>query len=91
MQQMPFEPNVLIIDIEGSEADIPVAHLRPFEKIIVELHGRFIGDEKIAQWVEGLRSEGFQRVAQDGYSSVFVRASARATAHGVTGKLSFTR
>lgn len=73
IEQLDFQPNVLIMDIEGAETMIPIAHLCMFEKIIVEFHRRFVGDEAIDIIEQGLKENGYQRLAQDRFSSMFAR------------------
>ena len=73
--QLPFGPNVLIMDIEGAEVSIPIEHLAPFDKIIVELHRRFVGDAAIDQLILRLAAAGFKQVESDGYSTVFLKAN----------------
>jgi len=70
---LDFKPDVLIMDIEGAETMIPTEHLCLFDKIIVEFHRRFVGDAAIDSIIEALGMDGLKLVAEDGYSSVFVR------------------
>ncbi len=76
---LPFTPNVLIMDIEGAEIDIPVAHFALFDKIIVEFHERFVGPEPVRKLVDGLLALGFEPGGTIGYSSAFVRKSGQAS------------
>lgn len=73
IQQLDFKPNVLIMDIEGAETIIPMEHYYLFDKIIVEFHRRFVGDEAIDKIVKGLEENGFKQMAQDRFSSMFTR------------------
>lgn len=68
-----FTPNTLIMDIEGGEIDIPAEHFNLFDKIIIELHGRFVGDDKIRHLIDTLTSLGFRKAAEDGYSCAFLK------------------
>ncbi len=74
IDRLEFIPNVLIMDIEGAETQIPVGHLARFDKIIVEFHRRFVGDAAIDAIIDGLRVHGFALKESDGYSSAFIRA-----------------
>jgi FkbM family methyltransferase len=74
--QLSFTPNVLIMDIEGGETQIPIEHLYLFDKIIVEFHARFVGQPAIDRIVAGLEAGGFVRAGQDNWSSAFVRKAA---------------
>jgi FkbM family methyltransferase len=38
VSDLPFRPNVLIMDIEGAETSIPPNHFELFEKLIIEFH-----------------------------------------------------
>jgi hypothetical protein len=71
--EIGFKPNVLIMDIEGAETRIPVAHLALFDKIIVEFHRRFVGDAAIDAIIAGLVAHGFKLMENDGFSSAFVK------------------
>jgi FkbM family methyltransferase len=74
--QLPFTPNVLIMDIEGGETQIPIEHMCLFDKIIVEFHARFVGQPAIDRIIANLKANGFVQVGQDNWSSAFVRQAA---------------
>ncbi len=78
LASLQFRPNVLIMDIEGAEIDIPVAHFALFDKIIVEFHERFVGPEPVNRLIDALLAEGFERRGTLGYSSAFARKSGQA-------------
>lgn len=71
--KLGFKPNVLVMDIEGAETQIPLDHLAQFDKIIVEFHRRFVGDEPIDNIIAGLEARGFTFMETDGLSSAFVK------------------
>ena len=57
------QPNVLIIDIEGAEYDLLTQLSFPeIDKICVEVHARYIGDEKISALIRHLILDGFDLV-----------------------------
>ncbi|VAW02948.1 hypothetical protein MNBD_ALPHA04-1403 [hydrothermal vent metagenome] len=70
---LDFTPNVLIMDIEGAETVIPTDHLCLFDKVIVEFHRRFVGDQAIDSIIDAMEMCGLKQIAEDGYSSVFIR------------------
>lgn len=74
--QLGFTPNVLIMDIEGYEADLPVEDFARFDKIIIELHGRFIGQDRIDAFEASLHALGFVEAAAYGHSKAFTRTTA---------------
>ena len=80
LAQLTFTPNVLIMDIEGGETQIPTAHLCLFDKIIVEFHARFVGEAAIERIVSALLSNGYALAATDNWSNVFIRNPAQAAA-----------
>ena len=71
--EIGFRPNVLIMDIEGAETQIPIAHLALFDTIIVEFHRRFVGDAPIDAIISGLETQGFMLLENDGFSSAFAK------------------
>jgi FkbM family methyltransferase len=73
LDALPFQPNVLIMDIEGAEVDLPLAHLCRFEKISAEFHGRWVGQERVDRLLEGLQQAGFRIVAREGWSLALTR------------------
>ena len=53
-------PNVLVMDVEGAEAEIlPAADLDGVERIIVEMHPHVIGEETVAGLIADLEGRGF--------------------------------
>lgn len=73
ISRLDFVPNALIMDIEGSEVDIPIDHLALFDKIVMELHGRFVGNDKIERFIRNLEAAGFRKLGSDGYSCAFAK------------------
>lgn len=71
--ELPFTPNVLIIDIEGGEAAIPLEHWLLFDKIIGEFHERLVGEAAIARIEQALLAAGYVHAGSDGRSRAFVR------------------
>lgn len=60
-----LQPTVLVMDIEGGEhALLPFMDLRPFERIVTELHERQLGRERTREMVERLYAAGF-RIRRD--------------------------
>lgn len=70
---LPFQPNVLVMDIEGAEVDLPLEHLCRFDKISAEFHGRWVGQERVDRLLEGLQQAGFRVVAREGWSLALSR------------------
>jgi FkbM family methyltransferase len=69
-----FQPNTLIIDIEGAEALIDFHHLPPsVQKIIIELHPRVIGTQKQCEIIAALIVRGFQVGREEGGTYVFLK------------------
>jgi FkbM family methyltransferase len=71
--QLPFEPDTLIIDIEGGETQIPLEHYASFRKVIIETHARVAGRPAIKALLRGFENLGFERRAQRGLSYVYTR------------------
>ncbi len=80
--ELPFTPNVLIIDIEGGEARIPDDHWLLFDTIIAEFHERLVGDEPIARIRTLLGNAGFAHAGSEGRSHAFVRHRGGVSAEG---------
>lgn len=60
-----FNPNYLIIDIEGAEYELlPKIDLKSINKIQIELHKKLIGDDKIEYLINYLRKEGFSVIEE---------------------------
>ncbi len=73
---LPFAPNVLIMDIEGGETRIPLDHWTLFDKVIVEFHARMVGQDAIDRIVNHLKANGFVEAGEDRRSVAFVRKRA---------------
>lgn len=57
-----FQPNCLVLDVEGAEVDLlPAAPLEGITKIILETHARIVGDAAIRGLDIHLQSQGFTR------------------------------
>ena len=55
-----FQPNVLIMDIEGGEAELlPLVDISNIQKIIIEIHPHVIGDAASTEIVMRILSSGF--------------------------------
>jgi FkbM family methyltransferase len=70
---LPFQPNTLIMDIEGGEAAIPCEHFSPFHKIVMETHRKLVGNDRIDALLQSLARSGFRQIAQIGGSVALVR------------------
>ena len=75
LAELDFTPNVLIMDIEGTEVDLPVPDLCRFDKILAEFHGRKVGQDRVDALLQQLKEAGFQVVAQQGPSLALSRVS----------------
>ena len=70
----PF--SVLIMDVEGSEADVLEgceSLLSTFRLVVVELHPWAIGEEKVEGCREILRRAGLEKVGTDGLTEAWLR------------------
>ncbi|WP_306258242.1 FkbM family methyltransferase [Pararhizobium sp. IMCC21322] len=55
-----FQPNVLVLDVEGAEVDtLKRAPLNSIDKIIVEIHPHLVGDAALTGLYQHLYQEGF--------------------------------
>ena len=68
-----FDPEVLLMDVEGAEVDLLVESLGNIQHIIVELHPHVVGVEKIEGLKNNLRRRGFQVVENDRKTFYFRR------------------
>lgn len=73
LAELPFRPTTLIMDIEGGEAALPHEHFAPFDKLLIEVHPRLVGEEAAAALLAGLRSLGFAEAWRIGGSYAFVK------------------
>jgi FkbM family methyltransferase len=65
-------PNFLIVDIEGGEFDLLRAvPLNGFDKILCEVHGDVLGEERVRDLADHLRDQGFERDADVSTSEVW--------------------
>jgi FkbM family methyltransferase len=72
-----FDPNVLIIDVEGAEALIDFSRLpEHVEKIIIELHPQVIGPQKTCEIIAALVGKGFQAAREEAGAYVFLKQPA---------------
>lgn len=71
--RLPFEPDTLVIDVEGGEVDIPLDHYAAFRKMIIERHARVVGKPAIDGLLRGLEALGFEQRAQRGLTYVLTR------------------
>ncbi len=71
-----FNPDVLVMDVEGAEVDLfEDTDLGNIRHIVVELHPHIVGEEKIAAVVEKLKRSGYVCRQQDRKTSHFERVS----------------
>jgi FkbM family methyltransferase len=71
-----FNPDVLIMDVEGAEVDLfQSVDLGRIRHIVVELHPHIVGEDKIAAVVARLKGQGFAVRQQDRKTSHFERAA----------------
>ncbi|MGV3775058.1 MAG: FkbM family methyltransferase [Verrucomicrobiales bacterium] len=69
-----YDPNVLIIDIEGAEQYIDFSQIpNVVNKIIIELHPKVIGQEMTYNIVATLVTKGFRVAREDNDTFVFLR------------------
>ena len=62
-----FQPNVLVMDVEGAEETLlPLIKQSPIKSIIVEMHPHIIGQEAVNHLIEGLGAAHFVLFASDG-------------------------
>ncbi len=70
-----FKPEVLIMDVEGAEAELfQLADLGSIRHILVELHPHIIGEDKVAGIAGRLESDGFAVRERDRKTAYFQRA-----------------
>lgn len=69
-----FRPNVLVMDVEGAEVDIlPAGDLSGVERIILELHPKIVGQERIDGLIAHLAALGLTERESIGDSAIFAR------------------
>ncbi|RWP27957.1 FkbM family methyltransferase [Mesorhizobium sp.] len=73
LRDLPFSPNVLIMDIEGAETSIPASDFRHFDKLIIEFHPKLSGTATTDELKRGIIDQGFKEVASAGGTSVFLK------------------
>ncbi|GEM_PF-654048 len=74
---LDFQPNVLIVDVEGAEQFIDFRGLPDhIEKIIIELHPRVIGQERMYQMIADVVASGFRVAREIEGTFVFLRKTA---------------
>jgi FkbM family methyltransferase len=71
LAELPFRPNVLIMDIEGVETTIDPAVLRAFETVILEPHPLICGKGRTAAMFAALERAGM-RIVDDHAGRTFV-------------------
>lgn len=71
--ELPYRPNVLVMDIEGGEASIPYEHFDLFDKLLIEMHPKLVGSDKIADLTAALVGMGFIETARIGASRAYKR------------------
>jgi FkbM family methyltransferase len=76
-------PNVLIVDVEGAENELPLDALpRRIEKILIELHPHIIGEAATKRICDSLQEAGFCLAATEENSFAFIRPGAPSVAGG---------
>lgn len=73
--QLPFKPDTLILDIEGSELKIPAEHYALFDNLIIEMHPKLLtnGQDLTEKLLKGLAKVGFKTLERGGDSYVMTR------------------
>lgn len=76
LSELPFAPDTLIMDIEGSELAIPPDHFALFRNLVIEMHPKLFPDgrERTARLLGDLEQLGFQVRDRAGDSYVMVRS-----------------
>lgn len=72
---LPFRPTTLIMDIEGTEAELPPGHFAPFAKIVLETHPRVVGEAATDAMLAALRAQGFREAGRVEDSVALTRAA----------------
>lgn len=76
LQQLDYQPTVLIADIEGAEQYLDFSALPPAtQKIIIELHPSLYGTSTLATVQQRIESAGFRHQHTDAGTSYFARSS----------------
>ncbi|MFZ5673728.1 MAG: FkbM family methyltransferase [Pseudomonadota bacterium] len=77
LSELPFAPDTLIMDIEGSELAIPPSHFAPFRHLVIEMHPKLFHDgrERTARLLGDLESLGFGVKEKAGDSYVMARGT----------------
>ncbi|MGG7645478.1 FkbM family methyltransferase [Rhodovulum sp. YNF3179] len=71
---MRHEPDIIVMDVEGAETDLlPAADLAKVRAILVELHPHIVGAPKIAELIEYLVSEGYEKAGERFKNVLMVR------------------
>lgn len=71
--ELPFTPNVLVMDIEGGEVSIPKTHFAMFDKIVIETHPKLVGADKIDTLLSAIEEMGFKEIGRIGGSRAYTR------------------
>lgn len=74
VSDLPFKPNVLIMDIEGAETTIPPNHFEPFEKLIIEFHPKLTGHAEALELERNITKRGFLEFGRVGGTIAFIKA-----------------
>lgn len=74
-----FNPNVIVMDIEGAEVDLlPEVDLGRIEKIVVEVHPHVVGQDRVDALVRDLEARGLMLRETRSISYLFTRESVAA-------------
>ena len=70
-----YEPNVLIMDIEGGEIEVDFKDFSRFEKIIIEIHPDIIGSDRASNLITGFIENGYKLVDYNNRSFYFNKST----------------
>lgn len=72
---LSFAPDTLILDIEGSELQIPAEHYALFENLVIETHAKLLpdGEERTDRLMSELAALGFKILKREGDSYVMTK------------------
>ena len=74
LRRLDFAPTALIVDIEGAEQFLDPRQIpASVTKLIIELHPRIIGTERVFRLIADLVNAGFRGVHEESGTAVFLR------------------
>jgi FkbM family methyltransferase len=71
VERLDFRPNVLVMDIEGGEVTVPSSDFRLFDKILLELHPKIAGPDRVQALHERIVEMGYHSPE----SGVYIRGT----------------